>query len=160
MVHFRHFLSVFPLMTAVLFCYFSTFLLKKGVQKRVPQNRLIIRKTHFMGGTLKNSGHILWFFTRDSWVGQGVSCPSQKSLFFRTNRTDIGSAKLALTLTAGSRRKFRAEFLEDTSERSARWCIWGDKFGKKNGIGHNSSESAQKALKTSPIERASNFASI
>ena len=29
-----------------------------------------------------------------------------------------------------------------------------DKFGKKTGIGHNSSESAQKALKTSPIERA------
>ena len=95
----RHFLTVFPLMTAALFCYFFTFLLKKGVQKRVPQNRLIIRKTHFMGGTLKNRGHILWFFTRDSWVCQGVRCPSQKSLFFRRTedgeRTDIGSEKLA-----------------------------------------------------------------
>ena len=82
---FWHFLTVFALMTAALFCYFFTFLLKKGVQKRVPQNRLIIRKTHFMGGTLKNRGHILWFFTRDSWVGHTSSCPSQKSLFFRTN---------------------------------------------------------------------------
>ena len=81
---FWHFLTVFALMTAALFCYFFTFLLKKGVQKRVPQNRLIIRKTHFMGGTLKNRGHILWFFTRDSWVGHTSSCPSQKSLFFRT----------------------------------------------------------------------------
>ena len=79
-----HFLTVFALMTAALFCYFFTFLLKKGVQKRVLQNRLIIRKTHFMGGTLKNRGHILWFFTRDSWVGHTSSCPSQKSLFFRT----------------------------------------------------------------------------
>ena len=97
--HFRYFLTVFALMTAALFCYFFTFLLKNGVQKRVPQNRLIIRKTHFMGGTLKNRGHILWFFTRDSWVCQGVRCPSQKSLFFRNERTDgrtdIGSEKLA-----------------------------------------------------------------
>ena len=97
-----HFLTVFALMTAALFCYFFTFLLQKGVRKRVPQNRLIIRKTHFMGGTLKNRGHILWFFTRDSWVGHTSSCPSQKSLFFRTERTDernertdIGSEKLA-----------------------------------------------------------------
>ena len=93
---FWNFLTVFALMTAVRFCYFFTFLLKKGVQKRVPQNRLIIRKTHFMGGTLKNRGHILWFFTRDSWVCKGVRCPSQKSQFFRTYvRTDIGSEKLA-----------------------------------------------------------------
>ena len=95
---FWHFLTVFALMTAALFCYFFTFLLKKGGQKRVPQNRLIIRKTHFMGGTLKNRGHILWCFTRDSWVCQGVRCPSQKSLFFRRTengeRTDIGSEKL------------------------------------------------------------------
>ena len=75
-------------MTAAIFCYFFTFLLKNGVQKRVPPNRLIIRKTHFMGGTLKNRGHILWFFTRDSWVGHTSSCPSQKSLFFRTNEPD------------------------------------------------------------------------
>ena len=118
MVHFRYFLTVFPLMTAALFCYFFTFLLKKGVQKRVPQNRLIIRKTHFMGGTLKNRGHILWFFTRDSWVCKGVRCPSQKSLFFRTyertyERTDIGSVKLPDVIGA-SRNNYlrRLVFLE------------------------------------------------
>ena len=72
------------------FVIFSLFYSKKGVQKRVPQNRLIIRKTHFMGGTLKNRGHILWFFTRDSWVCNTSSCPSQKSLFFRTDTRTHG----------------------------------------------------------------------
>ena len=50
-------------MTVVLFCYCFTFWLKKGVQKRVPQNGLIIRKTHFMGGYPKKPWtHLVIFY--------------------------------------------------------------------------------------------------
>ena len=100
MVHLRHFLTVFPLMTAALFCYFFTFLLKKGVQKRVPQNRIIIRKTHFMGGYPKKPWTHFVIFYEGQLSVSGCPLSFAKITVFsygteRTDgRTDIGSEKL------------------------------------------------------------------
>ena len=89
MVHFRHFLTVFPLMTAALFCYFFTFLLQKGVQKRVPQNRLIIRKTHFMGGTLKKPWTHFVIFYEGQLSRSHLELSFAKIVVFPNGRTDV-----------------------------------------------------------------------
>ena len=87
-------------MTAALFCYFFTFLLKKGVQKRVPQNRLIIRKTHFMGGYPKKPWTHFVIFYEGQLSVSGCPLSFAKITVFPDGRTDgtdgtdIGSEQL------------------------------------------------------------------